>query len=346
MSQKIALLQVADTGPLESLVLMLESVGYVCVLPSSQLKDEVRKLGCDTVLDVDYLVTQWGYDRPIPLYAISPKDLPGIDIYVDVKAHRNGPKLLKKWPSLADKILWYRINGGKPEITERGGDEIHLDFPILTPNRWYGETTLDGAPAPWTGKAYSCWPPFYRFDEYKGRSPSPSGSPICLTHNLAGWGYGQLINPIRQLGVRCYGVGSPDGLVSHSTVPKLLEEALALVHLKSNDAPGYSLYESLAAGCPLIVPERLIWRCKMEELLIPGETCLTFDKVPESLADPEFFSRCTEEINAHLEYLSTPENNRRIGSNGRRKLLELMWSSDRLDHVDSLQNFFRVNFRQ
>ena len=52
MVVKLAILQCCDTGPLESLVVMLRSAGIKCALPSEALKRQLRDLGCDTVLDI------------------------------------------------------------------------------------------------------------------------------------------------------------------------------------------------------------------------------------------------------------------------------------------------------
>lgn len=64
---KLAILNVADTGPLESLVVMLRSVGYECALPSEQVKKVLREHHCDLVLDIDSLVKGMGYEQPFPL---------------------------------------------------------------------------------------------------------------------------------------------------------------------------------------------------------------------------------------------------------------------------------------
>lgn len=353
-------MNVADTGPLESLVMMLRSVGYQCYLPDSRLKDRLRKAGCDTVLNISDLVKQMGYSRPFPqnpLPEIGEKAFPAADLYVDVKAHRNYPKVVAEWPSLAGKVLWYRINGGKPEHVVRQcpacveqqqkattwrircpecvdcGDEIDPPCPVLTPNLWY------------RGKdnAYAVWPPFYRYREYPERiGTSKYEAPVCLIHNLKGWGYGRLIDSMRDLGVRCYGEGSPDGLVQHSRVKTILRHAKAMIHLKSSDAPGYALYEALAAACPVVVTRRLIWRNKMEDLFIPGVTCHVFDRETHDPLSDDDVTACTEEVRLALDAISDPEHNRKIGEAGRRRLKEVMWKEE--SDSDSLAEFMRKYF--
>lgn len=337
---KKAILQVADTGPLESLVVMLKSAGYQCYLPNNALRRALTDLGCDTVIDVDHLVSSMGYERPVALPEAGPDAITRISdgthpgIYVDVKAHRNLPRVCERWPGLKNKTLWYRINGGMPEhvVNARGdhGDEVNPPCPVLTPNQWYGSPPPDEH---WVSKgAYVCWPPFYRFGDYHdklGRKADNYAPPVCLIHNLTGWGYGRLVEPLRSLGVCCYGAGSPDGLVEHARVPIMLSVARAMVHMKSSDAPGYALYEAMAAACPVVCTRRLIWRCRMQDLLIPGETCLVFDRETHDGLTDEDVVDCTEEVRDHLADLRDPGYNRKIGEAGHRRLKEIMWREDR-----------------
>lgn len=379
MINRRAILQVADTGPLESLVIMLRSVDYECYTPSDELKKELRAVGCDTVLDIRGLVSGMGYtpSMPLPEAGLAMMDDPRV-IYVDVKGHRNGSKVVGRWPHLKNRILWYRINGGAPEhvINDRGdhGNEVDPPCPVLTPNQWYKEkaveTTTEAnkewrtySPAPWSGRAYACWPPFYRQDEYYDKHQRVDGwyrakrgelsldtirslyqPPVCLIHNVGGWGYIDLVDPMRKLGVKFYGTGAPDGLLQHRTIAELLSRSLAMVHLKSNDAPGYAIYECLAAACPLVCTRRLIWRCRMQDLLIPGETCLVFDRETHDGLTPQDVEDCTAEVAKNLEWLKDPEVNRRIGQAGRQRLLEVMWSEGRSRDVESLREFLQRHY--
>lgn len=293
---------------------MLQEVGHECALPSRALRDHLRSRGFDTVLEIDDLVRNMGYERPMALPETD--DLDGI--LVDVKAHRNAKKLRKQ------KMLWYRINGGKPEHVPGRGDELNPPCPVITPNRWY-----DGHPG-----AYSCWPPFYRWSEYQ-RERSADGPPLCFVHNARGWGYAALFEVFReQFGLRIHGEGSPDGLIPHREVPTLLSRARAYIHLKSSDAPGYALYEAMAAGCPVICTRRLIWKCKMQELLEPGKTCLVFDRPTHDGITAEEIIECRNEV---AEYLKS--NIEHIGAAGRKRLLELMWT-DR----EGLRGFLNTHF--
>ena len=340
---KTAIVQCADTGPLESIAVMLRSVGYEPLIPSRKLKFVLRELGCDTVLDIEDLVRSWGYDKPMELGVAELSDMDTTSLFVDIKAHRSYDKLVRRWPRLENRILWYRINGGEPEhvVNERGdhGNEIDPPCPILTPNRWY---SYPGKP--WSDKAYSCWPPFvraagYDFPRITGYMEGRYDNPICLIHNVEGWGYQKLIPGVRELGVRCYGVRSPDGLINHREIPVRLTKTLAMVHLKSNDAPGYALYEALAAGCPVICTRRLIWRCRMHELLIPDKTCLVFDReTHEGLTDTDV-RNCLNEIRDHLDRLFNPLDNRRIGEAGREQLRKVMWKKTDPEDVESLSRF-------
>ena len=177
---KHAICQVADTGPLESLAVMLRAVGVEPLIPTEQLKNELRRLGCDTVLDIAGLVSGMGYEHPFKMGTAGVADMARTDVlYIDVKGHRNGPKVWSKWPGLEKRTLWYRINGAQPEhvVNANGdhGDEINPPCPVLTPNQWYASClhctnhgTDDGLrPCPrcnGTGKdvrAYAFWPPFH-----------------------------------------------------------------------------------------------------------------------------------------------------------------------------------------
>lgn len=364
----IAIINCPDTGPLESLVVMLRSAGYACLYPDKELRSQLRSTGHDYVLEPQDLVERMGYERPFQLTPATPRHMEHCELYVDIKAHKFYPHLCKRWPRLEGRVLWYRINGGRPEhvVNARGdhGDEVNPPCPVLTPNQWYrvtGETEYQGQdqyghctinwPTPWReslrqGRFYTCWPPFYRFgDYYDLQRRSGSNHPaVCLIHNVQGWGYQDLVPNMRALGVRIYGAGSPNGLVQHNQVPILLRSALAMVHLKSSDAPGYAIYECLAAGCPLICTRRLIWRCRMQELLIPNETCLVFDRETHDGLTPADVESCTAEVKQHLDRLTNPDENKRIGMAGHRRLRDIMWSEHKQQDVESLRDFFTHNF--
>lgn len=349
-----AIIQCADSGPLESLAYMLQSVGIEPVLPNRALRDELRGMGCDTVIDIDHLVNHWGYDQPCPMKEVGPNEMNRSDVlYVDVKAHRNGPRIWDRWQGLKSRTLWYRINGGMPEhvINKRGdhGDEVNINCPILTPNQWYAYEDIGDydlhREAPWKGRAYTCWPPFVRKNDYQRYRPSRDwDAPVCLIHNVQGWGYERLIEPMRELGVKFHGVGAPDGLILHRDIPDLLARALCVVHLKSSDAPGYALYEALAASCPVVCTRRLIWRCRMNNLLIPDETCLVFDRETHDGLTDEDVRSCIEEVKRNCIKLMDPFFNKTIGEAGRLRLDKVTWNEEREADVASLKEFLERNF--
>ena len=115
-----------------------------------------------------------------------------------------------------------------------------------------------------------------------------------------------------------------------------------MVHLKSSDAPGYALYEALAAACPLIVSRRLIWRNRMQDLFTPGKTCLVFDRETHEGLSPKDVEECTNEIREGLVSLSNHEYNRLIGEAGRKRLREVMWNENRKEDRDQLIKFFKA----
>lgn len=319
--KKMAILQVADQGPLESLVPMLHSAGYACALPDDDLVGQLKGIGCDTVLTPKQLHQDMGYDWPFLDAQCRPSIMECAALYVDVKAHRNGPKVVERWPNLKGKVLWYRINGGQPEhVINAGGDqgdEINPGCPILTPNAWYR----------WRDDAYVMWPMFWRKGDYKRESSN--GPPVCLIHSLHGWGHRDIADRLQDA-VKMYGVRSPDGLIPHSEVPKLLGNALAMVHLKSNDCPGYALYEAIYSRCPVILSRKLIWRMKQEDLWVEGETCLCFDEIGHQGRTPEQADSCAAEIRYHLANL---RDNQTLGyiltQNAYRRLESLVWEPNR-----------------
>lgn len=111
-----------------------------------------------------------GYENPFYLPLADPNMMQTTDLFVDVKAHQTYHRIIEKWPNLKNKVLWYRINGGKPEhvIDKRGdhGDEVNPPCPVLTPNQWYKEGSGDDL-------AYTCYPPFHRFSNYYQRYGRP-----------------------------------------------------------------------------------------------------------------------------------------------------------------------------
>jgi hypothetical protein len=185
---------------------------------------------------------------------------------------------------------------------------------------WYAEA------GPWGDKAYAFWPPFALWDAFQRARTPGTYPPVCLVHNQAGWGYGVVGERLRaSIGLKCYGgYGSPDGCYPHAELPKLLAGTGCMVHLKSVDAPGYAVYEAMAAGCPVVIPGRFIYRCRAGTLLERGVTCLVFDDHDEpSRHDDE---ECVREVHRAVAMLEDPVINRRVGEAGRDRLRGLLWN--------------------
>ncbi len=363
----LAICNCGHPGSMESLAVMLRAVGWSVAIPDNGLMSALKQAGLDTVLDPEAMARNWGGDLlGAPLRRAAVSDMARSDVvYVDVKAHRNGPKAIARWPKLKGRVLWYRINGGEPADVPGKGPELSPSCPVLTSVKWYDwrsppPTSL--VPPEVQKHSYVCWPPFARwyqfseFDRLPGTSKDPYTDPICLVHNLDGWGYGELARLVKtRWPLRCAGgYGSPDGLLPHRKLPLELSMAMAMVHLKSNDAPGYSLYEALAAGCPVILPRRFNARCLTQDLFEEGITCLMFD-APENAALPVVeplmeryipvdLPRCLDEIDSALKHLSDPAVNRRIGEAGRERLDSLLWDAESQADVDSLRLFLEREF--
>jgi hypothetical protein len=82
----------------------------------------------------------------------------------------------------------------------------------------------------------------------------------------------------------------------------------------------------------------------MGDLLVPGETCLTFDRETHDGLTDDDVAGCTAEVRDHLERLRDPVENARIGDAGRARLREVMWSADRAEDVESLRAFMGRHF--
>lgn len=374
----LAILQMADTPQIESSAVMLRAAGYDTIkICGPILRQELQRAGCDTVLSLESMIAL-GYDSlDSSIEQASSNDMGRCDLFVEIKV-RNIAKIRERWPRLRSRVVWWRVNGAQPEICPRGGDEVNLPCPVITACFWYGchryrqpaaaqsqslleheasrPITLEGlldyhrqaTPAGDFGMAYTFWPPYPRSAEYdridRAKARAARGAyrePYCLCHNVRAWGYGEIVDDVAALGVSFYGNGSPHSQVSHRQVPGIALDALALVHLKSVDCPGWALYEALLAGCPVVIGRLLNSRMLAYDLLKDGETCLEFG-VPASLeygrGDPDL-SKCLADIRTALERLKDSAENRRIGEAGRRRLNELMWRADR--HGDSFHGFMR-----
>jgi hypothetical protein len=321
-----AICNVPDTGPLDSLTVMLESAGYEVYVPGFSLLDTLRHNGCVVLGGIPHYRRRFGYDQPFRVRCASADDMKNADLFVDIKGHRNIGAIAKVWPNLRGKVLWYCINGGKPDVTESDGDKIDPACPLLTANQWYGEQ------GPWSDRAYCCWLPFARIGDYAPSLRDPVDNPLCLVHSIGGWGFGDVAKAVRPLiNLRCHGgADAPDGLVQHAAIPKLLQTAACMVHLKSNDAPGYSLYEAMAAACPLVLSRNLLRVSHVESVWREGENCLLFDHDSDDARTPEQLSDAVTGIRLAVDYLqSNPDGNKRLGLAGRETLERIMWSAER-----------------
>lgn len=373
MARKIAIVNIADTGALETTTLMLQAVGYDCYRPDPQLLHAIRwEAQCEGCYSVEELVKDWGYDPPF-LNALASLDMVDrCDLFVDVKAHVNYPRLVKRWKNLEGKVLWCCLNGGDPlKRTKYNGLEKVQDTswsnppcPVLTNNMWYKDQSTicqhcvgrepgtpdaykmqhpcrlcngkRSIPAPWAGRAYAYYPLYARLND-RNRS-GIDGPPICLVHNVAGWGYGHLVEQFRALGGKCYGGGSaPDGLIPHRKVMELLSSARCMVHLKIGDTVGYAVVEAMASAVPVVCTQHYIDETRLHDLLEPYKTCVTF---------PDFGRTSFGLVMlAVFERLGDPTENAKVGEAGRDRLRQVMWNPHNKEHLDGWEDFLARNFK-
>lgn len=347
---KLAILQMADTPQIESSAVMLRHAGYEVKVCGQALRNELQRAGCDTVLAVQTMI-DIGYDALDPsIQEAQPWEMEKCDLFCEIKC-RNLEKIWWRWPRLRNRTAWWRVNGARPEhvIRDLGhgkvedcGNEMEPECPVITANLWYGEPEYDRPP----GTNYVFWPPYPRARDYdpirRGNylSCNEPGKPFGLIHGIYGWGFKEIVGRVKDLGVDLYGSNAPAGMVHHRVVSDLVATRLCMVHLKGVDCPGWSLYEALLGGCPVVVPRWLIHRMLAFDLFKEGETCYAFGSVPnEHGRGPMDWDLCVQEIETVLAILSDRENNLGIGMAGRERLLELMWRPDKdgLDWLGFLQ---------
>ncbi len=301
---KLAILNAADTGATESTAFMLEQAGYEVRLPTEELLAELRRVGLENVLSVPDLVRDWGYAEPRVPRTAGVTDMHLADLFVDTKAHVNHERVVKVWQNLKNKVLWLCLNGGDPMKRTDGLPWADPPCPVLTHNQWYKNRP----------GACVCFPPYRRSGEVL--PTKPVDSPICLVHNVARWGYGGSLPRLRMKGVRFYGGGDGNEcLLPHAKVLQTLASSQYLLHLKKGDTVGYAMVEAMDLLVPFVCTQEYVRECRLEELLVPGKTCLTFDpENPDSL----------EEVNRSLANARTI-----LALDARNRYRELAWQADR-----------------
>lgn len=305
---KKAILNIADTGALESTAHMLESIGYECRRPDNKLIGEIRNAGLEGVYSIEELVQKWGYDYPNVTALATCLDMENIDLFVDVKAHTNYERIVGKWPNLRDRVLWCCLNGGDPTKRKDGLPWSDPPCPTLTNNQWYVSIP----------DSYVCYPPYIHYKD--SLRMGHDGPPLCLVHNVMRWGYGGIVESLSKIGVKFYGGGddTPNGLLTHKKSIELLEKALCMVYCKVGDTVGYAVLEAMSIGCPLVCTEHYIQETRQHWLLEPNVTCLTFN--PQ---DP------VKSVQKILTRLSEGEENAKLGEVARKRLGKLMWNKER-----------------
>ena len=249
---------------------------------------------------------------------------------------------LKRFPRLEGRVLWFGINAGKPGVPIVSApykmNPLTVPVPYVGAVKWYS----DDSPLPVAGPRYFAYLPLVQQHLYRLRTTVGTAGPICLIHAARRWGgYGWMVDRVSRLGVRFYGNGCPAGCLTTSQVRQQLAGALCYVHLKSHDCPGYSLYEAMLTGCPVVLPSQFLDMTGYHNLYEHEKTCLVID---DQLRDKsEERAQIIERgVVAAVERLRDPEENRRIGSNGRARLLQLMWNAER--DGPSFQRFINTHF--
>ncbi len=300
---RLAVVNVADTGPLESTTLMLERAGWAVARPGPDLLRALRAAGLDHVQDPADLTRDWGYPVPLVDRLAFVKDMDAVDLFVDSKGHANAGRIAAAFPRLRDRVLWLCINGGDPNQRTDGLPWSDPPCPVLSHNQWH-----EGRP-----RQYTCFPPHARLTV---RTPDAGkGPPVCLVHNVGRWGYGSLVAPLRALGVRFHGGGDgTDSLLPHVEALAALSRARCMVHLKAGDAMPFAVIEAIACGTPVVCTRRWIADCRLGRLMVPGVTCLALD--PEDAVDS-----ARECISA----MADPDHRWLIADNARRAWARLEW---------------------
>ncbi len=84
----------------------------------------------------------------------------------------------------------------------------------------------------------------------------------------------------------------------------------------------------------------------MQDLLIPGQTCLVFDRESHDSLDDDkaAIEQCLQEIVYNLGRLNNQHVANALTNSARERLKSIMWSSSRESDVSSFREFMRANF--
>jgi len=308
MHKPLAILNVPQAESIQSIALMLNSVGYHTKPVGTQIAGWLRRhVSCPQHI------------KAAPGGA-TVAELQQCSLYVTIRPGYL-PQLREHLPDNV-RLLWFEINGGLPgKVLKRKHKQrsLQVTTPYVGANRWYA----NDSPLLPTGPRYVCYPPYADAARYTSTNRgSPTNSPLCLVNAPERWGHGCAVKPLRAVGVQFWGRGTQNGYLPHRQVPSTLQAALCYVHVKSRDCPGYSLYQAMLTGCPVVVSDAFLWNTRYTDLYQDEMTCLVARG--EGKKD-----RLVESYIACINSLQDSALNRRIGQAGKQRLLELMWCSNR-----------------
>lgn len=313
-----------DTHPVKSLALMLRSVGFDVKMLTDDSMQKLAKRGYTGGVSAEMLKNMGYVAAGLPW--ADERDLEDCDLYIDIKVP-DADSMLKIYPRLAGKTAIFLINGGGDDYVTYGDH-----YPVITTNFLVEKN------------AFQCYMPFDNVHNIQPRNPRETfDPPIGLLHNARNWGFGVIMDRvIARTGVRIFGsYGSPMGILPNEKVGEYLQSALAFVHLKASDCPGYALYEAFAAGCPVVVTELFIERMKYRGLYVDGKSCLTWGKTSFRVEESKILETIdasadtmVEEIAAICEKLKNPALNWEIGMAGHQA-----WRKQ-TDWTDEKRNLF------
>jgi len=310
---KIAVIHVPHTQCEVSLKYMLESVGYRVLRPPREVVPMLDKITRQTVPPV------------LPQASLS--QFRNCSLFATIKWFHI-ESLLKAMPYLKKRILWFDINGGNPG-EPKTGPNAYKAFPFEVPVPYLGSCKCY-LREDTSGPRYVCYIPLVSPERYARPRATKLHPPICLVHSVKTWGHGPLSEIINSGGeiVRMYGGHTKRGPIPPQHVPKYLNSALCYVHIKARDNPGFSLYETLASGCPAIITSHFLERTQYHELYEDGVTCLVAEdnKDPDGKARNEYLKATVLEC---IERLKSPTLNAQIGRAGQKRLAEVLWTKER-----------------